>query len=134
MKKPVTQEDLLGCGVACVAFVCEMKYQIAKKKLFKGLGSANRTGYYCKHLVKAFARAGREYDYQYLKRKREFKENEIVFIKRSKKDPTGHYFVRVKGGWMDSWINFVENSDINDACSGFKKRLPGKAIYAVYPR
>ncbi|MBI5391734.1 hypothetical protein HZB00_01905 [Candidatus Woesearchaeota archaeon] len=63
-----------------------------------------------------------------------FTENTIVFIRRSKDYPAGHYLAKTKTGWMDPWINFdLSSLNLNYAQSGFRKRLPEKAIYAVFP-
>ena len=132
-REPVTQQDLLGCSIACVAFICNTKYENAKK-YFSNLGDANKTGFYCKHIVSALEKAGKQYNYKYLKQKIQFKDDSIVFIKRSKRFPFGHFLVRWNEGWMDPWINFKKNSaDLQNARSGFRKRLPGKAIYLIFP-
>lgn len=130
MEKSVTQEDPMGCSIACVAFILGINYK-QSKKYFKGLGSPVKSGYWCKDVVKALSRAGLSYDYKYIKRKIDFKEDTIVFIKRTKRYPIGHYLVKAKSGWMDPWINL--HSSIKNAKSGFRKRLPSRGIYVVYP-
>ena len=133
MKKAVTQEDLMGCGIACAAFVLDQNYQ-ATKKYFRTLGDANKTGYLCRDLITVLARKGKKYSYNYLKKKIRFKENSIVFIKRSKRYSVGHYLVKTKNGWMDPWMNFNPLSiDIKKAKSGFRKKLLGKGIYVIAP-
>ncbi len=89
MGKPITQQDLMGCSIACVAFILGVSYE-KTKNYFKGLGSPMKTGYWCKDVVKALSRAGLNYDYKYTKRKMDFKGGTIVFIKRSRKYPVGH--------------------------------------------
>jgi len=132
--KSVTQEDLLGCGIACVAFICNVSYRTAKKQYFRNLGDANKTGYLCKDLVKALSKADKQYSYKHLKKKIRFKTNTIVFLGRSKKYPVGHYLVRTNVGWMDPWIDFdVDEADIKKANSGFRIRLPEKPIYVIFP-
>ena len=44
--KSIKQEDNLGCSIACVAFICKTNYNTAKKKYFKNLGNAKKTGFY----------------------------------------------------------------------------------------
>ena len=133
-KKSVTQEDSLGCGIACVAFVCNVSYKTAKKKYFKNLGDADKTGYFCKDIVKALSNADKMYNYKYIKRKIRLKTNTIVFLKRSKRYPAGHYLVRTINRWMDPWINFnIDKPNVKEANSGFRSRLPGKPIYVVFP-
>ena len=84
------------------------------------------------------ARAKKLYAYKYNKKENNsFKENTIVFIKRSKKYPSGHFLVKTRHGWMDPWINFnTKDSKIDDvkkAKSGFRKNIPDRIIYVVYP-
>ncbi len=134
MIKSITQKDNYGCGITCVAFVCKVSYGYAKKNYFNKPHNATTLGYLCKDIVKALSKAKRDYYYKYVKREIRFKENTIVFIKRSEKYPAGHYLVRTKNGWMDPWINFNKlKPDIKKAKSGFRKRLPGRAVYAIMP-
>src|SRR3989338_7418839 len=132
MKNAVVQKDPLGCGIACVSFICGNSYNYSKKNYFRYSTLARIRGFICKDIVNALRISGREYFYRYIGNKRiRYKENTIVFIQRSKKYPSGHYLVYTAQGWMDSWLNFnLKNSYIKYAKSGFRKRLPGKAIYA----
>ncbi len=132
--KTIRQEDNLGCSIACVAFICKTNYSTAKKKYFKGLGDANKNGFYCKDIVEALKKAGKKYDYKYVKNRKRFKKNTIVFIKRSKKYPVGHFLVFSGKVWMDPWINLnILKSDVKKSKSGFRKRLPGRGIYEIFP-
>jgi hypothetical protein len=132
-KKPVSQEDTFGCGIACVAWITGRSYKQAKSLYFKDMGSASSRGYFCRDLVAALAMAKKRYSYRYVKGRIRFNENSIVFIKRSKRYPAGHYLVKTERGWMDPWINFSRrNPEVEIAAAGFRKRLPGRAIYAVY--
>ena len=105
-EQPVTQKEPLGCGIACVAFVEKVSYKTAKTRYFNRLGDAHKTGYLCKDMVKALKRTGKTYDYRHIKGKPKIKDGSIVFIKRSKRYPEGHYLAKTKKGWMDPWINF----------------------------
>src|SRR3989344_8579991 len=126
--KSITQKDNYGCGIACVAFVWKVSYDYAKKNYFGKPHQANILGYLCKDIVKALSKDKKNYSYKYVKKRIKFKENTIVFIKRSKEYPAGHYLVYTKKGWMDPWINFDKlKPDIKKAKSGFRKRLPGRA-------
>ena len=129
--KSITQKDALGCGIACVAFVVNCSYQDAKKNFFKNFNE--KKGLYCKDIVKAFEKAKKEYGYKKVKAKKQFKENTIVFIKSSERYPYGHYLAKYKEGWMDSWINFPKEKSLKKAESGFRKKLPGKAVYEIFP-
>lgn len=132
-RKSVTQKDDFGCSIACVAFINGVTYKTAKIKWFKSK-DAKTIGYFCRDVVRAFKLVNKNYGYKYVKRKLKFKENSIVFIKRSKRYPAGHYLAKTKEGWMDPWINFnTHKPDIKKAKAGFRKRLPGKPIYVIFP-
>ena len=134
MQKAVKQKHDFGCGPACVSFVLGLDYD----KIIKELGAtkAKQKGFYCRDLVSVLAKFGYDYEYNYIKpklKKRIYKPGVIVFIKRDKNYPAGHYLARVNGGWMDPWINFKKDDNIKNARAGFRKRLPGKSIYALLP-
>jgi len=133
MKKPVVQKDAMGCGLACIAFVVGKSYEQIVG--IAGREKAKNRGFYCRELVAILDRSGYFYQYRYLKprlRKIIYRDDVIVFIKRSKKYPFGHYLVRYQNLWMDPWINFPKEKDVKKAKAGFRKRLPGKAIYALF--
>lgn len=101
-----------------------------------GRNYAKYRGYYCKDLINVLSKLGLTYSYKYIKQQLKgkiYKEGVIVFIKRSKKYPVGHYLTRFGRQWMDPWINFINDSNIANASSGFRKRLPRKPIYALFP-
>lgn len=126
-KCPVTQQDLMGCGIACVAFICGIGYKTAKRRYFRGLGDANRRGYLCRDMVTALSATGRRYIYKYLKRRMRYPPGTIVFIRRSKRYPVGHYLAKSGKGWMDPWMNFDSvTADISHARSGFRQRCLGR--------
>ncbi|MEK7160371.1 MAG: cysteine peptidase family C39 domain-containing protein [Patescibacteria group bacterium] len=129
--KPTRQEDAFGCAVACVAFVLNIKYKYATELFKNGKKKARSSGFYCKEIVEVFKNTGFKYQYKYIKpkiRNKIYQQNAIVFIKKSKKYHYGHYLVRFENKWMDSWINFPDKK----IKAGFRKRLPGKAIYAIF--
>ena len=132
--KSIAQKDGYGCGIACTASVLNLNYQ-QTKKIFPNSKQAKDFGFLCKDIVAAFKKKGLAYEYKYIKpriKRRIYKQGTIVFIARSKKYPAGHYLARdMKRGWMDPWINFP--SDLANNKSGFRKRLPGKPIYAILP-
>ncbi len=134
MKRSVTQRHNYGCGVSCLAFVVNTSYDDVISKL--GQKKADREGYYCKELVSFLQKLGLPYTYRYLKpklRRSIYQEGSIIYIKKSERYPAGHYLVRHRKFWMDSWINFPNNQEINEAESGFRRRLPGKPIYVIFP-
>ncbi len=132
MMKPIAQKHSFGCGIACVAFVSNTTYKDALKLFRDGRRKAQEEGFLLKEIVVALGKAGLNYEYKYIKnriRKSIYKPNTIVFIKRSKKYPYGHYISRsIDNKWMDSWINFP-NLPVQ---SGFRNKLPDKPIYAMF--
>ncbi len=131
--KPITQEHSCGCSVACVASILGISYKRALK-LFEKPGYAGARGYYCREIVMALKKGGKEYSYSYLKLgKKKLLEIpfSIIYVRKSKSYPLGHFLARdEKGRWMDPWINYPE---VKPAKSGFRKKLPGKASWVIYP-
>lgn len=133
MKASVTQKDDFGCGIACVAFVSGKSYQ----EVICALGDkkAKEKGFYCRELTMVLSEFGEQYGYCHLKPRNRgliYTEDAIVFLKRSKLYPSGHYIVHYNGQWMDPWINFAVNKNINNAQSGYRKRLSGEPQYVLY--
>ncbi|MBI2327175.1 hypothetical protein HYU92_02545 [Candidatus Curtissbacteria bacterium] len=129
--KPVKQEDSLGCGVACMAFILGINYQNSLNFFKDGRKKANKAGFFCREIVMALEKAGLRYEYKYIKpkiKKKIYKPNTIVFLRRSKKYPSGHYLCRADNKWMDPWINFP----VEEKKAGFRRSLPGKPIYAIF--
>lgn len=134
MKKSITQEHNLSCGLACVAFILNKDYKSIVNLLNKI--QVEKRGFYCKELVLLLKEHNQNYTYKYVKarlKKIIYNDRVIVYIKKSAKYPKGHYLARYKNLWMDPWINFSKNKNIKEAKSGFRKRLPGKPIYAIIP-
>lgn len=133
MKKPVKQEDGFGCSIACLAFLTNKTYEEVANNL--GREKAKTKGFFCREIVNYLKKLGYQAEFHYLKpkwRKKIYNDRTIVFIKRSKKYPYGHYLVRHQNLWMDSWINFSYNKDIKNSKAGFRKRLPDKPIYGIF--
>lgn len=134
MKKSVTQKDGLGCGIACVAHITERSYDEVIELL--GKVKAQISGFTLKELSSLLAHLGIDNYRHFVKPKTKhliYTEGAIVFIKRSKLYPDGHYLVRHNGLWMDSWINSPVDQNIQAASSGFRQRLPGIPQYAIIP-
>ncbi len=130
--KSITQEEPMGCGIACVAVVLNKPYK-STKKLFDNPEYTSTRGYYRREIIKVLNKKGKNYNFSKVNEKNKTmlnKEEVIVFIERSKKYPAGHYLIKTKRGWMNSWINFP---NISSAKSGFQKNLPGKAQWIIYP-
>jgi len=133
IRKAIAQEDIMGCGIACVAFICGIRYRRAKHLLFENPCDARTKGYYCRDIIRALSKAGKTYQNRFLKngvRRVRYPDRAIAFIARSKRYPSGHYLARLQNRWMDPWINFPL---INGVRGGFRKRLPGKVKYLIYP-
>jgi hypothetical protein len=132
MDRIITQNHGMGCGVACVAAVTGISYKAALR-MFAKPENAWTVGYMCKDLVAALTRMGKPYAYKYLKDKDDpvlKKTGTIVFTHFSKAYPRGHYLARIKGGWMNPWVNFPE---IAPARGSIVRKLPAQPIYAVFP-
>lgn len=130
----ITQEDDMGCGVACVAFAANKTYQQAAKIL--GQDKARSVGFQLKELVDALSQYGLGYHFKHVKPKMKesiYQDGVIVFIKRSPRYTYGHYLIRHSGLWADPWINLVIDGELINAKSGYRQRLPGEAQWAVLP-
>jgi len=133
MKKFITQEHASGCAVACTAFVAGITYKKALSSFYDGEFRAELRGFYCREIVRVLKKLGMQYDYFYLSKRNKklmYIDKAIVFLKKSRKYPQGHYLCRAGKVWMDPWINYPS---ITNARSGFRKRLPGKLSYVVLP-
>ena len=129
--QPIKQENPLGCAVACVACIINSSYLNSLNFFKNGKNKADNTGFLCKDIVAALSKAGLNYEYRYIKdriRNKIYRHNTIVFLKRSKRYPLGHYLCRVHHKWMDPWIN-LPNEKIK---SGYRAKLPEKPIYAIF--
>ena len=131
MKKSVAQKDLSGCGAACVAWILDISYDSALLLFKNGRKYAKFRGFTCKEIEQALQKRNLRYQHRYIGNKgiKPIENNSIVFIKRSKRYPLGHYLVKTNSGWMNPWINFPNIQEIK---SGFRRKLPGKPIYIVF--
>lgn len=130
----ITQKHHFGCGVACVAYVLHAKYESILPVL--GTDKASNRGFYCLELVDALHRFSHQYTWNFVTTKIYddiFEDGTIVYLKRSKQYPAGHYLARSKNGWMDPWINFNEDHDLTRAKSGFINKLPYRPSYIIKP-
>jgi hypothetical protein len=129
----IPQKHLLGCGATCLAFLLNISYD--KVVNYFGEKKLNNEGIYLKEMVEFLKKYEYKADYKYLKPKLKrtiYKSGTIVFIKRDKNYPYGHYLIKDNKKWFDPWVNFLEDKDIKNAKAGFRKRLPGKPIYAIF--
>ncbi len=134
VRKPVVQEDHFGCVIACMAYFLNCDYKEIRRAFESGEQMAKTQGFLCRDVAEILRRFGKRSYYCYLNKKSQtivYKDGDIVFVVRSKKYPVGHYLIRSKDHWMDPWINFTRDKDIKNAQAGFRKRLPGRAIYLI---
>lgn len=129
--EPVKQEGGLGCAVASVAFVLQIPYQQALTLFSDGKRRVKEeANFSCPEIVKILNNAGLQYTWKRLPKnlsETEFKNYSIVFIKRSKNYPYGHFLCRYNDSWMDSWINLPDKN----IKAGFRRTLPGEPTYAI---
>ncbi len=136
--KPTAQQHYFGCAFACLATLLKIDYEQAFNLIDGAEDIALNRGLWCKEVTSILQQNGfANSHYKYLKprlKKSIYIDGTIVFIKRTKTFPVGHYLIRVRGQWMDPWINWQKNPDASFAESGFRKKLPSKPIYAIYPQ
>ena len=119
----------MGCAVACVASLFGISYK-KSLKIF-GIKKADKPNFYCKDIVKILNKGGFNYSYgKVIPKTKEYLENNgtIVFVRRSKKYKFGHYLLKVKRGWMHSWVNFPKEP----IKAGFQKKLPGIPQWLIH--
>lgn len=134
MRESITQEFEYGCGIACFAFALHITYRQAEQ--FLGTAQATSIRFWVKDLTRQLNQAGFQYRSMHIKQKnkhRIYQADTIVLIRRSSRYPAGHYLIRHNMSWMDPWINLPDGSGIANAKSGFRRRLPGAAMYAIAP-
>lgn len=129
--KAVRQEDPMGCGVACVAFLLGKTYQETLKLFPQGKKRANTVGFTVKMVRTALMSGEESYKQNYLRpsiRSRMYKHGSIVYLKQSRRFPYGHYLARTTGMWMNPWINLPDKP----MKAGFQKRLTEKPAFVIW--
>lgn len=135
------QKDINGCGIACIANLLNKPYDLIKKDFESKFYAVNK---YTKifDIVSYLNLQGVNYQSKFFNRSKRYKVNyeearkfskiigSITLIAKSDKYPIGHYLLRVKDGWVDSWINLP---NIEKVEAGIRKRLPGEPWYVLYP-
>jgi len=130
-RNPVRQENLTGCGLACVAFIVNKTYRSFLPLIKEQLIDLNNRGMFCRDLIKFLDLSGIKAKLRYIRTQNHpllFKEFVICYINKSIKYPAGHFLVRYQGKWMDSWINYPQIIKVK---AGFRTKLPGKVNYVV---
>ena len=131
----IRQEDNFGCGVACTSSLLRLPYSALVLEF--GKEKAAKEGFMCKEIVDVLNKHRKDYCYKYIKpklRKKIYKNGTIVYIKKCKSYPAGHYLVRYKNCWVDPWLNFKQDKSVRNALAGTRKRLPGKPIYIIFQK
>jgi hypothetical protein len=127
--KAISQEEDLGCGVACIASLLNINYKKAIKIFGKRYNKFKGT--YCNDIKHILNKKGLNYQYgKATPKTKKYLEvsGTIVFIKRSKEYPVGHFLLKTQKGFMDPWINYPS---INPAKAGFQRKLPGKPQWII---
>ena len=129
--KLVVQEEPMGCAIACVAAILNLKYSNAKK-LFTNPKHAYGRGYYCKEIIQALGKGKKNYEFKKVTEKTKDLLNRngtFVFIGGSEKYLCGHFLVKGEKGWMNPWYNYPK---IAPAKAKFQKKFPGEAQWVIY--
>ncbi len=128
--KTVVQEDGMGCGLACVASVSGCTYSQVLKKIPQGKIFAETKGFSPKTLCELLSILGKSYLRKHLKTNlKHYPPGSIIYLKRSKHFPFGHYMAKTELGWMDPWINLPNYP----RKAGFRKRLSQTPSYLIFP-
>lgn len=132
-RSPIPQEDLLGCGVACTAFVAQKSYGDIRD--YFDDEKVLHLGVYCTDIVRVLEVNNINYSFAKLNDDNMDlieQDGVIIFISRSKTDPNGHWLVRWHGKYMDPWLNRNERCNL-DVKAGLVDELKSKPEWAVYP-
>lgn len=135
MKKYIKQEDSMGCGIACVAYILDISYGKAVD-LFTQKQKRETRGFTSKDITEAIKVFGTNYKSVYVGRekKSEIENNSIVYVPKCDYFPYGHYLVKIQNGYMDPFINLHEsNFDYTKAKAGLRKTLPNKISMKIIP-
>jgi len=129
--KPITQEEFMGCAIACTAFILKLSYQ-ETKLMFENPGNSSTKGFCCEEVVRALQKGGVRYSFDKFGEEHEdiIDTSNIIVFDVSSKYPAGHYFAKREDQWMNPWINFPL---VMPAKSGFQKYLDGKVKWIIFP-
>lgn len=134
------QKDINGCGIACLANLLDKPYDKVKQDFEKKFYPINK-GIKVFDMVRYLNGLGAKYELKFFnKNPKHFNKieaskfskipNSFTLITKSSKYPVGHYLLRTKMGWVDSWINLPS---IDNVKSGVRKSLPTNPWYVIYP-
>ena len=128
--KLIVQEAPAGCVIACSASLAGLSYKKMRKYFDDGEMEEKTSGFYNRDIISALEKINIRAKAYSIKKwgNQKIKTGFIVFIGRSSQYPAGHYLLKTKRGWINSWINYP---DINPAKAGFQKTLPGKIKWII---
>ena len=133
-KNLVPQENPMGCAVACVASQCRIKYHEALQ-LFDRPDFSWTRGFYASEVVTALAEFNLDYDFEkFENKKHESQLNQpgtFIFTEANSRYPSGHYFLRLKTGWMNPWANFPHMKPVKSA---LEKEIQGRILYVIFKK
>lgn len=133
------QHDLNGCGIACVVNLLGRPYEDVKKIFEKNFYNIGR-GIKIFDLAKFLNSFGYNYSFKFFNHNafNSIEANKyssilysITLIQKNETYPVGHYLLKVKEGWVDSWINYPS---IDNVHAGIRDVLPGNPWYVIYPK
>ncbi len=139
MKKSVRQEDDYGCGFACIAYLCDIKYQDVKKYT-DNPNKAKTGGYRCKSLADALNKIFKEnkidkiWKTKYVGKTKNPKipNGSIVYISKNDKYKYGHYIVKTEHGYMNPFVNVdIVQGDSGKSKSEYEKEICGTASLII---
>ncbi|MDB5260103.1 MAG: hypothetical protein JWN37_334 [Candidatus Nomurabacteria bacterium] len=133
MKKPVAQEHMAGCGIACAAFIEGVGYGDMLKRFKKGEENASFRGFYAYHIMQILTDPKSYMHCKVVAKNKEeiHEDGTFVYIAKNKEFPIGHWLVRHNEVWMNPWINYPS---IKNVKAGFQNELPGKPVYAIFKK
>jgi hypothetical protein len=125
--KPIPQEYPLGCAISCVASLCDMTYKEARE-LFADKDNDKNIGFGCQDIINALAGVNKFYNYKKYD-KDIFDDGTIVFVD-SQQYLFGHFLVKDRLGWMNSWANCPCLFPIAE----FQHELCGLPMWVIYEK
>lgn len=120
----------MGCGIACAASLAGLSYREMRDLFTDGEIKDKTVGFYNSDFVEALEKLGikavgcsaEEWENKILK------PGTIVFIKRSRMYPAGHFLLKTTLGWMDPWKT---GTTIKNAKAGYRENLPGQIDWVI---
>ncbi len=125
-----TQEHMMGCGLSCVAYVCDISYS----EVFDGLDTsghlkASTSGFFGHELITILKIHGKTY-YGCRYNNLLFDWN-IVFLRASIEYPYGHWVVYRDFGIFNPWSNYPRILPVE---SKIESGLRGSPEYVLYEK